>query len=190
MVNIQDGHVMLADEDTVEMHATQGGFSSLTHLLAADGAPREVALDILGLGTAAVYWERSDRFDTVLDIGFTQPGLDAFCRVLETWVRHFFRVETQVEPLPSIKDEHWSWHIGLDAESIAILNDLYIGREVEDERRRHLLALFRMEFRDAGDMLPSIAGRPVYLGLAMGADNRLRVKPQNLLVNLPLAKAA
>lgn len=190
MVNIQEDHVMLADEDTVEMHATQGGFSTLTHLLAAERAPREVALDILGLDTAAVYWERSDRFDTVLDIGFTQPGLDAFCRVLETWVRHFFRVETRVEPLPSIKDERWSWHIGLDAEASAILNDLYLAREVEDERRAHLLALFRMEFRDARVMLPAVAGRPVYLGLAMGADNRLRVKPQNLLVNLPLASAA
>lgn len=190
MVNINDGHVMLADEDTVEMHATQGGFSSLTHLLAADKAPREVALDILALDTAGVYWERSDSFDTVLDVGFTQPGLDAFCRVLETWVRHFFRVETRVEPLPSIKDEHWSWHVGLDAESSAILNDLYVGREVEDERRAHLLALFRMEFRNPGDMRKSIAGRPVYLGLAMGADNRLRVKPQNLLVNLPLASVA
>lgn len=190
MVNIDEGHVMLADEDTVEMHATQGGFSTLTHLLAADKSPREVALDVLGLDTAALYWERSDRFDTVLDIGFTQPGLDAFCRVLETWVRHFLRVETRVEPLPSIKDERWSWHVGLDAESSAILNDLYKGREVEDERRRHLLALFRMEFRDAGDMLASIAGRPVYLGLAMAADSRLRVKPQNLLVNLPLAAAS
>jgi len=32
-----------------------------------------------------------------------------------------------------------------------------------------------------------VAGRPVYLGLAMNADGVLRLKPQNLLLNLPLA---
>jgi hypothetical protein len=30
----------------------------------------------------------------------------------------------------------------------------------------------------------------VYLGLAMTTTERLRLKPQNLLVNLPLARAA
>jgi hypothetical protein len=29
-------------------------------------------------------------------------------------------------------------------------------------------------------------GFPVYLGLAMDENNELRVKPQNLLINLPL----
>ena len=36
-------------------------------------------------------------------------------------------------------------------------------------------------------MLPEVAGKPVYLGLAMNAQSVLRVKPQNLLLNLPLA---
>ena len=31
-----------------------------------------------------------------------------------------------------------------------------------------------------------MAGRPVYLGLACRPDRTLKVKPQNLLVNLPL----
>ena len=39
-------------------------------------------------------------------------------------------------------------------------------------------------------MRPDIAGRPVYLGLAMSEDETLRLKPQNLLVNLPLAAPA
>ena len=34
------------------------------------------------------------------------------------------------------------------------------------------------------------AGRPVYLGLMMDTDGVLRVKPQNLLLNLPLAGAS
>jgi len=33
-----------------------------------------------------------------------------------------------------------------------------------------------------------VAGRPVYLGMAMNAKGKLRLKPQNLLVNLPLVR--
>jgi len=36
-------------------------------------------------------------------------------------------------------------------------------------------------------MRPAIAGRPVYLAMAMDANGSLRLKPQNLLLNLPLA---
>jgi hypothetical protein len=35
--------------------------------------------------------------------------------------------------------------------------------------------------------LSDVAGKPVYLGLMGTADKLLRVKPQNLLLNLPLA---
>ena len=53
-----------------------------------------------------------------------------------------------------------------------------------------LLTLFRLEFRDPADMLARVRGRPVYLGLAMTADQRVKLKPQNVLINLPLARAA
>ena len=33
-----------------------------------------------------------------------------------------------------------------------------------------------------------MAGKPVYLGLAMDEAGSVRMKPQNLLANLPLAK--
>ena len=36
-------------------------------------------------------------------------------------------------------------------------------------------------------MRPEIAGAPVFAGLAMAPDGTLRMKPQNLLTNLPLA---
>jgi hypothetical protein len=35
-------------------------------------------------------------------------------------------------------------------------------------------------------VLPRVAGRPVYLALAMDAAKRLRMKPQNLVAGLPL----
>ena len=51
-----------------------------------------------------------------------------------------------------------------------------------------LLCLFELRFADPADMRPAIAGRPVYLGMALDRDRRLRLKPQNLLINLPLAR--
>ena len=76
------------------------------------------------------------------------------------------------------------------AEGSTLLNDLYTGREVDETRMTRLLSLFRLDFGDSRVMRPDIAGRPVYLAMAMSEDSRLRLKPQNLLVNLPLAEPA
>jgi len=185
-VTPQDGAVMVADDETVELRAAGGAPSG--RLLAADETPpRRVEIDVLDDAHAAAYWARSDRFDTGLDIGFARPGLDALCRVLEAWVRHFLGAEVSIQPVQSIRDERWIWHVGLDAEASAILNDLYDGRAVDEARLYRLLSLFRLEFQDPARMLKRVAGRPVYLGMAMTAANVLRLKPQNLLVNLPLA---
>jgi hypothetical protein len=51
-----------------------------------------------------------------------------------------------------------------------------------------LLALFRLEFSDPGDVVAEMAGRPVYLGLACRPDRTLKMKPHNLVANLPLAR--
>lgn len=187
-INLKDEAILLADEDIVDMHATTGGFVSIGQLLSEGGAAmRSVDLDILDKANGDLYWDRSDRFDTVLDMRFTQPGLDALCRVIEAWVLHLLGAATRVRPVQSIKDEHWVWHIGLDIEASAILNDLYNGNDVDEDRMGRILALFRLEFTEPSLMLPRVAGRPVYLGMAMTPGNLLRFKPQNLLVNLPLA---
>ena len=89
-----------------------------------------------------------------------------------------------------IDDDAWRWHVGLDVESTAILNDLYEGADVSDARRARLICLFRVDFVDATDMRRDVAGKPVYLGLAITEDNQLKLKPQNLLINLPLADAS
>lgn len=187
-VTLQEGQIMLADEETVAMLSRGGGFGSLGRLLVEAEAPlRQVELDVLEPGNREVYWARSDRFDMVLDLGFTRPGLDALCRVLEAFVRRTVGVEVAIQPVASIRDERWVWHIGLDAASSELLNDLYQGREVSEERLHRLLALFRLEFKEPACMLERVRGRPVYLGLMAGPDQRLKVKPQNLILNLPLA---
>jgi hypothetical protein len=78
--------------------------------------------------------------------------------------------------------------VGLDAHASAVLNDLYQGQDVSEERMASMLSLFKLEFDEAAVMRPDIAGRPVYLAMAMDAQKRLKLKPQNLLLNLPLAR--
>ena len=75
----------------------------------------------------------------------------------------------------------------MDAEATTILNELYNGGTLNETTRKQILALFKLEFKDQELVRPDIAGRPIYLGMAMNDDNVLRLKPQNLLMNLPLA---
>lgn len=187
-VTLNEGTVMVADAEIVEMLSDTGGLGGLGALLMDSGTPmREVALDVLGEENAEIYWDRSDRFDTALDFRFTQPGPDAFARVVEAWIRHFRKVDVRVQPVKSIRDERWSWHIGLDAEANRILNALYNREPVSELEHLRILGLFRLDFEHRTDMRADLRGKPVWMGLAMGADDRIRMKPQNVLVNLPVA---
>ncbi|MHA1600932.1 MAG: DUF6352 family protein [Alphaproteobacteria bacterium] len=187
-VTIADGAVMAADAETVEMFATSGGFGALGQLMVEAQTPlRTVELDVIDDGNADIYWARDQRHDTVINLNFAGGGLDALCRVLELWIRHFFDVRVSIQPVQQISDESWVWHIGLDAEGSGMLNDLYEGVEIEESRLARLLALFRLDFADPAVMQSNIAGRPVYLAMAIDTQSILRLKPQNLLVNLPLA---
>ena len=186
---LDDGAVMAADDETVERHALSAGFGTVGELLKQGGMPlRSVDLDVLGEENAQAYWARSGHFDWVVSLNRGQPALNALCRVLERWIAHFLRVEVKVQTDREIVDEHWVWHAGLDAQASSILNDLYTGAEVGEDRMRRLLCLFRLDFVNPGDMLAEVAGRPVYLAMAMDEHNRLKLKPQNLLLNLPLAR--
>ena len=190
-IMIHEGNILAADQETVEMYGKTGGFGSLGQLVAQAQTPlRSVELDVLDRPNADIYWTRSDRFDTALNLSFAAEGLDALARLLEAWIAHFLAVEVSIQPVQKISDERWVWHIGLDAEGSRLLNDLYNGVEVGEERLTHLLSLFRLDFKDPTVMRPDIAGRAVYLALCKTAQDRVRLKPQNLLVNLPLAERA
>ena len=185
----EDGAVMSADELTVELHSTTGGFGSLGELLQQNRVPtRTVDLDVLDESNAATYWERDERHDLAISLNRGRPALTALCRVLERWIAHFLGVEVGIEPKREIDDKRWVWHVGLDAEASGLLNDLYNRADVDEERMGRLLCLFELTFRNPADMRPAIAGRPVYLAMAMDPDSRLKLKPQNLLLNLPLAR--
>lgn len=186
---LDDGTLMSADDQTVETHATTGGFGHVGELLAKNRVPmRTMDVDVLSRDNAEVYWSRDERHDLAVSLNRGQPALDGLCRVIERWVRHFLHVEVRVAPQRAIDDEHWVWHAGLDAEASGILNDLYNRADVESDRLGRLVALFRLDFADPSDMRASVSGRPVWLAMAIDADRRLKLKPQNLLLNLPLAR--
>jgi hypothetical protein len=181
-----DGQILLADLETVEMHATGGAYGSLGRLIVeAQTSMKAVNLDVLDSENAALYWPRDQRHDFVIGVSYGRPALAALARVIGRWIAHFFGIEVSVTPLRQIQDERWAWHIGLDAQSTEVLNALWRGEEVEPGRLRRLLALFQLDFADPTAMRQDIAGRPVYLALAMDEENVVRMKPQNLLLNLP-----
>jgi hypothetical protein len=187
-VSIESGEVLLADRETVDMRAAGGTYGSMGRLLVeAQTRIAGIELDVLDASNASAYWQRDEANDFVLAVTHGRPGLSALASVLEQWIARFLGVDVRIIPVPAIEDRRWVWHIGLDAAASAILNDLYRGEPVDAGRLRQILALFRLEFADPPEMRADLAGRVVYLGMAMDGDGLLRMKPQNLLLNLPLA---
>ncbi len=202
-IHSQDGQVLSGDQAVLDLLNETGGLGDIGRLLTQSNAPlREVSLQVLTDAHAPAYWQGSDRHNFLLDLTHevsndlshglvltmtrARSGLTALARVLEAWVAHFLGVKVSIKPEQKIEDANWRWHVGLDAESSALLNDLYEDRPVEPARMQRLVSLFRLTFADPQEMRADVTGKPVYLGLAMTADKIVKLKPQNLLLNLPL----
>ena len=207
-ISIEAGQVLSGDQAVLDMYNETGGLGDIGRFLAEAKAPlRSIDMKVLGDDNAAEFfaaWQPPTpaRHRFLLDLThevtqdlshglvFTmtraRSGLKALAAVLVLWVQRFLGVDVRITPLQKIDDAAWRWHIGLDAGATALLNDLYEGREVAPERLARLVSLFRLEFVNPLDMRADVAGKPVYLGLMMGEGGVLRLKPQNLLVNLPL----
>ena len=190
-VSAEGGKVLVADAATIEVFAETGGFGSVGRLLRAQNTPvAQVKMDVMNAENAALYFLRDELHGFVLDLAPEGPAASALARVLERWVAHMAGVGVEIEPAARLRDERWRWHVGLDVDATAILNALYRGEEVAPADLERLVLLFRLRFRDPGEALAEMAGRPVYLGLACRPDRTLKVKPQNLLANLPLAPSS
>jgi hypothetical protein len=187
---IREGHALVADLETVAAHAAGTRYGALGRLIVeAQGSVAGAELDVLDRQNAELYWARESKHDTVISLTYGRAALDALCRVIEGWIAHLRGVEVLVRPLRRIEEAHWAWHIGLDAESSAILNALWAGEEIEPGRMRRLLALFTLQFEEPAIARPDVAGRNVYLALSCDEQDVVRMKPQNLLLNLPLHEA-
>jgi hypothetical protein len=202
-VAVVDGRVLCADRE----HSDRAGESARAPDLVRDllrGGGAIAAMPILGASNTREFAAAAEPRGWVLDLthevandlghGLTftmaraHSGLAALARVLERWIFHFLAVRTAIRPLARIDDPAWRWHVGLDAEATALLNALYRGETPDDDRLERLIGLFRLDFADPREMRSDVAGKPVYLGLAFDATQTLKLKPQNLLVNLPVAE--
>ncbi|MDY0056783.1 MAG: DUF6352 family protein [Methyloversatilis sp.] len=154
--------------------------------------PRAASLDVLDAANAAELYARAGR-RAVLPLNVGQPGLDALCRVMQRWIAHFYGCAVRISPQKDIRDDRWAWHIGLDREAMDLLNTLYEGGELAPDRVARIVALFRLDFVDPQEMRVELRrdgeARPVWMALAMDEAGRVQMKPQNLLLNLPLAAA-
>ena len=191
-VSVHEGRVLAGDAAVLDLLNETAGLGDLGRLLVQSRAPvAAVQLQVMAASGDESYWAASERHVHLLDLthdqGLLRPGLHALARVLEKWIDHLLGVMVSIRPLQEVRDASWRWHVGLDVESSAMLNALYQGEAVAPERLQRMLSLFRLEFANPREMSSDVAGKPVYLGLAMTADGRLRLKPQNLVLNLPLA---
>ena len=153
-------------------------------------AMRTADLDVLYEDNAEEYWARNEGFDFAVQLNFGHPPINHFCRVLEKWVKHFLGVGVRLTPMQQISDPKWSWHVGLDAAATEVLNKLYNKELLEADELQKVICLFRLDFLDETAVAHVQQGKPVYMAIAMNDQQLLKLKPQNVLFNLPLAKVS
>jgi hypothetical protein len=81
-----------------------------------------------------------------------------------------------------------TWYVGLDTAGTKIGDALWHGEALDEATRTRIVGLYRLTFVDAVPAEPMVGSDPVYLILAMTPDQVLRMKPQNLVVGLPIRR--
>jgi hypothetical protein len=174
---------LVAADDEVLSGLGRGPVSPLVSML---GLPAAAEIDVLSEDNAGGYWQRSDQFDMALDLTAGRRGLAALGEVLQRWIRHLLGIEVNIEPLIELKDAPLIWYVGLDAEATRIGDALWNGEEIDEAAQRRVVGLYRLTFADPSDAADKVRDDPVLLIAAMAADKVLRLKPQNLIVGLPV----
>lgn len=183
-LTFQEGSVTAIDEET----ESQFGRQPPSPLVALLGLPAVAEVDLLD-DAADGYWERSDRFDTALDLTATGRGSAALGKVIARWLSHLLAIDVAVEPLSELRDAPLSWYVGLDSEATRIGDAIWNGDDPGEATQARLIGLYRLTFRNPADMIEKVRGEPVYLLAAIAADEVLRLKPQNILTGLPVRHA-
>jgi Family of unknown function (DUF6352) len=182
-LSVLDGSLIAADEEKVSGESPQ----PVSPLVAMLGLPTTGEIEVLNDANAETYWSRSDRFDMALDLTAGRRGLDALGKVIAQWMAHLLSVEVEIEPLTEAANVNLTWYVGLDAEATRIGDALWRGAELDGAARERIVGLYRVTFSNPEVVLEKAKGEPIYLILAMTADRTLRMKPQNLVVGLPIA---
>jgi hypothetical protein len=181
-----DGTLLLADAEVVEAQQHAHHDIHASPLTAMLQPPAFGEMDVMDDENAWTYWSRSDAHAMAMNIGGNPKARGGLCRVIERWVAHLIGVAVKVEPIASIEDRDWRWFVGLDSEGTRIGNALWNGAALDADARDRIVALMRLTIEDVRLVDERVGNRPVYLILARGADGVVRLKPQNLVVGLPL----
>src|SRR3954453_8481913 len=190
LVAVHEGALLLADAEVVEaqQHARHEMHASPLTAMLQPHAFGE--MDVMDDDNAWTYWSRSDAHAMAMNLGGNPTAREGLCRSIERWIAHLLGLAVRVETVPSIEDRDWRWFIGLDSEGTRIGNTLWNGASLDSESAKRIVALMRLHVDDTRLVDERVGTRPVHLIMAMGADKVVRLKPQNLLVGLPLAAAA
>lgn len=176
--------ILLADAEMIEGHEADRHASPLLAML---GGPAVTSLDILKQADADRYWQRSDAFDMVLDLGGKPSGREALGKAIAHWIRQIHGFSVEIEAVENVRDADWRWFVGLDAQATVLGNALWRGETLDPDQASRLIALYRLTLPRDVPVLPAAGGTPIYLMLAMDGDRLVRMKPQNLVTGLPLA---
>jgi hypothetical protein len=176
-----EGSLIAADEEIVE-----GSRQAVSPLVSMLGLPDPAGIEVLNDENAAGYWERSDQFDMAIDLTTGRPGLAALAEAMRRWIGHLHGIDVAIEPLEEMKEVNLAWYVGLDADATKIGDLLWAGDDVDEATISQVVGLFRLTFRDPSLVMDKIRGEPIYLILAMTADRLIRMKPQNLVIGLPI----
>jgi hypothetical protein len=182
LLTLHEGSLIAADEETLA-GANDVHISPLVSMM---GLPASGEVEVISAANGNAYFDRSDRFDMALDLTAGRDGHAALAQALTRWIAHLLATEVTVEPVSELRDVDFRWYVGLDAEATRIGDTLWKGEEFDEAAQSQVIGLYRLTFPDAGAVAPSLQGDPVYLLLAMTPDRRLRMKPQNLIVGLPI----
>lgn len=173
-----NGAILLADDELVAELEEQSHTNPLMAMMQGGVS----ALDVLGDGNGWTYWSRSDAHTMVLPFGADPRARAALAQVIAVFLRHLLGLEVTVTPATRAEAVDLRWYVGLDQTGTRIGDALWRGGAAEDT----LIGLFSMQIEPAA-LRPDVAGHPVWLLLGIGSDNVVRMKPQNLVMGLPLA---
>jgi hypothetical protein len=176
-----EGTLLASDEEAVS-GANAIPLLPLNSLLGIAQAP----VDVLSEENTDLYWERSDAFDMSLDLTAGRRGVAALGLVLTRWLRHLLGIDVKIDAVAELLDENFVWYVGLDADATRIGDALWNGDKLCEADRRLVVGLYRMTFAPDAEVIARVQGAPTHLILAMSADYTLRLKPQNLIIGLPI----
>jgi hypothetical protein len=181
-MTLHEGSLIAADEETISGQGTTPA-SPLVSML---GIPAEAEIDVMNDDNAAFYFEHSDQFHVALDLTGGRRGLQALGAVIALWIRHLLATEADIEPLIEMREEKFTWYVGLDADGTKIGDALWNGEDLDEVTQSRLIGLYRLTFRNPDVAMEKVKGEPIFLILAMDKDKILRLKPQNLVTGLPI----